>query len=495
MLVLALPITFNMFTPLTAHAVTSDIIQLNFTNDAYSVTQGQPTNKFTVQTQNGDKVPETLDTSGTKLYVTSSSPTGEFSTDGSAKWEKTPTYTLDNGTANGSFYYRDKTAGFHTLTAIAMDSNGTMYSWTPASQVVTIVGVGDTQAPGGTITISTDTGDKFTRGTVTATLKTDEPIKISNEWAPTAGTSNTEFKKVHSDNGTFDVEIEDVAGNKTVLSYAITQIDRVNPVIQGVVEGGIYAGPVEFTVDEANLARIVVDDYETTDTTVAGEREHTIEVFDKAGNSTTVTFIIDMTAPALSHLIATQNPDGTYTLSVRTNDPSATVELLVDGIPLVTETIDGGTTWTAITDALLAETSHTFSAVTTDDAGNGPVVLSGTFTVPAVESEVLDTDTIRNLFTPFTVLGSGEDGSRPADNDPASETNETVLSMQTQSAGKGNEKSSSQSALGAVAPSAQGWIIFGLAWYWWLLILLAVIAAVWQIVAAMRRRATAETAS
>lgn len=121
-----------------AFASTSNITQLAFTNAPVSVGQGQVSSQLTVQTRNASNTSESLDTGSTQLRLTSSSLTGEFSSNGTSGWTNAPSFAMNSGTANRNFYYRDTTPGSPTLTATAMDGSNNPYPWTTATQSITV---------------------------------------------------------------------------------------------------------------------------------------------------------------------------------------------------------------------------------------------------------------------------------------------------------------------------------------------------------------------
>ncbi|MFI5212536.1 MAG: hypothetical protein ACHQTE_01070 [Candidatus Saccharimonadales bacterium] len=78
-----------------------------------------------------------------------------------------------------------------------------------------------------------------------------------------------------------------------------------------------------------------------------------------------------------------------------------------------------------------------------------------------------------------TLFGSSSNGLL-AQNTPTNDT--AILGTKTAS-----QPSASDATAAAIAPSSQGWKIFGIAWYWWLLLIAAVAAAAYWIAAAKRR--------
>ena len=223
-------------------------------------------------------------------------------------------------------------------------------------------------------------------------------------------------------------------------------------------------------------------------------------------NNTTFNFEEDdTTAPVLSDFSATQNSDGTYTLLVKTDDIASPVKFSLDGIELTGETsADGGTTWLVTTAVLMAGSAHTYSVTSKDDSNNETTV-SGTFTVPATNSggsgsNPGTTTTTNNsssttsspITTPaqitplaansnfnsfFSSLGNG--ANTTTGNSATEDTKGDVL---------GATSDESKDKVAAIAPSSDGWKIWGIAWYWWILIL-ALLAGAYYWFAARRRQA------
>lgn len=187
----------------------------------------------------------------------------------------------------------------------------------------------DRTAPTGTFTYSNNNGNEVTNKDVTVTLTTSESVKTPDDWTKV---TDTTFTKVYGQNGKHSVDIEDLAGNKAMLEYEVKRIDKVAPVINGVVDGHLYSGVVPYTVTEQSIHELLVDGIAVTPTHVSGwdytgpdvtgDGTHTIRVTDKAGNTASVSFTIDATAP----VVAITNPNdgdalrGTVTVSGTVTD-------------------------------------------------------------------------------------------------------------------------------------------------------------------------------
>ena len=95
-------------------AVSDSITKLVFTSEPITVAPNELSSQITVQLQNSlgasEETSETVD-----VLFTSSSATGEFLNSSGS----TVTKTMSTGTANKNFYYRDSSAGTHTITIMA----------------------------------------------------------------------------------------------------------------------------------------------------------------------------------------------------------------------------------------------------------------------------------------------------------------------------------------------------------------------------------------
>lgn len=118
-------------------AVSENITQLNFTTAPQTIDANATSTVITIQTQNATSSLEKV-SGTTTLNLTSTSATGEFSSN-STNWIAVATLTMSTNSANRSFYYRDTTAGTHTLTVTA-SVGGVAREWTPATQAIVITG-------------------------------------------------------------------------------------------------------------------------------------------------------------------------------------------------------------------------------------------------------------------------------------------------------------------------------------------------------------------
>ena len=165
-----------------ADAASASISQISFTSDVQSIAVGTSSAAITIQTQNAGGTSEKLDNTSSANF-TSSSPTGEFSSNAS-NWIPVSKLTMSKNSYNKNFYYRDSAAGDDTITVVVTEGTlGT--SWT-ASQ---IIHVGTNSGSNGGNTASTTASDTAT----TTATSTASPDTLSGNYSATA------FISSHSD--------------------------------------------------------------------------------------------------------------------------------------------------------------------------------------------------------------------------------------------------------------------------------------------------------
>ena len=280
-------------------AASENITQINFTTEVQTVETNTSSARITTQTQNAEGTSETVSET-TTLNLSSNSPTGEFSSNGT-DWFSTPTtLTMNTGTANRNFYYKDSTVGTHTLTV-----NAEGQDWTPATQDINIV---DTIAPVLDITAPSTSeevnGDKII--TFTDSEETNPQCSIDNtNWVDcTSGTTTlsdiTGFDALEEGDFTLYLKDTDNAGNTGTDNETGIIKDSVAPVVTGVTNNKHYNKNVTPTFNNgtATLSKDSGDAEDfTSGTEISNEGEYQLVVTDNAGNVTTVNFIIDTTAP------------------------------------------------------------------------------------------------------------------------------------------------------------------------------------------------------
>ncbi len=190
------------------------------------------------------------------------------------------------------------------------------------AEVKAVVANMDTIAPQADVQYSVTS---WTIGNVTALLKPSEPVRVLN--------NNGSLEYVFTDNGTFDYEIEDEAGNKATITAKVDYIDRTPP-----------AGTLEYSTTAWTSSNVTVtlqpQDNSGASVTVTGGKlthtftdngEYTFTLKDAAGNIGTVKATvsnIDKTAPTGTVSLSTTNKtnqDVLATLTAQDSQSKATV--------------------------------------------------------------------------------------------------------------------------------------------------------------------------
>lgn len=139
-----------LFLPNVMHAATID--HIGFTTDPQTIAPATASSQITIETQDAGNV--AVNGNSVCMQITSSSPTGEFSTN-ETSWPSTPTtalsLTLSTSQYRRNFYYRDSSAGSFTITAKAgLKPGSSCTGWDPTSATwsatqTIIVGPGSAQ--------------------------------------------------------------------------------------------------------------------------------------------------------------------------------------------------------------------------------------------------------------------------------------------------------------------------------------------------------------
>ena len=132
---------FVCVAPLMAAADSALITHLVFTNTPQTIQPNTVSATLTVQTRSAGGTSEQISGGPQIIQLSSSSGTGEFSSN-ATNWIPVSVLTMNSGTANRNFFYRDSTSGTHTLTVTA-EGQG----WTAATQDIVISAPPDTTPP------------------------------------------------------------------------------------------------------------------------------------------------------------------------------------------------------------------------------------------------------------------------------------------------------------------------------------------------------------
>jgi hypothetical protein len=212
-------------------------------------------------------------------------------------YKDSKTITFDKGTgyldgivfASGSTV---STEGIHTIRVISL--------WGHISEVTFTI---DKTPP--TIKV-TSYSTKPTQLPVTVSVTTDEGMLNATSYTFT-------------ENGSFVFIATDLAGNISEKTVTISHIDKIAPVISGVVSGVHYNISVKPTFNEGQA--MLNGNPFASSTLIESEGNYELVVTDEAGNKSTVSFNIDKTVPVIT--VKPYSTELTYlpvTVSVTTNE-------------------------------------------------------------------------------------------------------------------------------------------------------------------------------
>jgi hypothetical protein len=275
------------------------------------------------------------------------------------------TITLDTvkpviiGVANGELYTNDKTITFNEGTG---KLNGSLFvsgSTVSTDGSHTII-VTDEATNSTTVTFTIDkTAPTVTGVTNGKSYNTDRTVTFSEGTATLNGTAFISGTTITTEDD-YTLIVTDTAGNSINIDFTI---DKTNPEVTGVTEGGLYKTDKTITFNEGT-AKLNGNTF-TSGSTVNTEGSHTLIVTDSATNSTTINFSIDKTAPTVTGVI---------------NDTSYNTDLTVSFIE-GTATLNG----TAFVSGTTISTEDDYTLVVTDTAGNS---INIDFTIDKTNPEV-----------------------------------------------------------------------------------------------------------
>ena len=180
----------------------------------------------------------------------------------------------------------------------------------------------DTTAP--TFTVTKNPNKEWSKTNVTLTINAKDNSSGVAEYSYDNGSTwqkgNT---KTYESSKTVKIKVKDNAGNISESQEISVKIDKIAPVIEGVVNEEEYTREVTLTIIEENIDTKVLKKDGTTISytgTVSETGSYSLEVTDKAGNSASIIFVIKAsTTIGIVEGIAddwelVQNQTGGYTL-------------------------------------------------------------------------------------------------------------------------------------------------------------------------------------
>lgn len=465
----------------TVFAATTNITQLKFTSSAQSITTGATSAALTVQTQNASGTLEALSTSGTKLVLATSSPTGEFSSNGTSGWAHSLTLTMSSGTANKNFYYHDSTAGTPTLTASATDANGVAYSWTPATQSITVTApiLVDTTAP--TVPVASVPAGTYDVPQTLTLSSSDNESGLEGIYYTTDGSLPTTASIKYigpitvATSQTITAMARDIAGNQSAavsFAYAISPpllpADTTKPTVT-------ITSPTVDTINPANYQVVAHDDH-LLSTVMADLYKDTQLIKACAAQN------VNAADYTLNCLVPSGLADGTYTIRSSAVDEAGNISDVVNQQFTIRTTTQGGGTGAVTGDTTSTDTTSSNTS-TTSSTNSGQISSSS---VVAVNPPTLAATVVSAGFGTATattpIVSSSPLAATTTTNSAEQPATESIPVSTSQ---RDSGKKSDQTA------DTTGKILW-FAWYWWLVVGVIVIL-LGQLVVWWRRRNTTKT--
>lgn len=283
----------------------------------------------------------------------------------------------------------------------------------------------------------------------------------------------------------------DIAGNATVLQINFT-VDNTGPTItvkpESIGSGSTWSN-VSFQLFDANqVDKLTLNGVEkdltdnnwsdlngvTVGQFGAIEGLNTLVVYDVAGNSTTLVFTIDTTAPVLTPGDAIQNSDGSLTTNITIDDASGVTYQWVGEAtnPESDSSVISDPTILNPTFSATAVGVYTYHLIATDLAGNTDSTIEFSFEIlapvvpetPQTPAPAPTAPAPTNVRTTNTGVLGASTNTPNTSSDSTDQTNtqsESVLGDSTDNTDKTNDSKGS------------------LAWYWWLLIAIGAIFLGW----------------
>jgi hypothetical protein len=201
-------------------------------------------------------------------------------------------------------------------------------------------------------------------------------------------------------------------------------------------------------------------------------------------------FIIDNTAPAAT-INGPLSVIGGETIRVQgsTDKSASEATLYVDDAAMGPAVIAEDGSWTYDLKADLTLGDHKVKIIAKDSAGNtneAAMTLTVNPFVPALAEVQKVNDAAVGLTTPFAVPQALSKEDIPPAPNSNTNTDTAVLGAQDVQ----DPKADQSKLIAAVAPSTEGWKLFGITWFWWIIMGLTVVVAGSWLLASKRQYAT-----
>ncbi len=238
------------------------------------------------------------------IDVTASTNVGTF--DGTINTSQSETYTFtQNGTYTFSARNSLDTTKTETITISNIDKTAPVINLSASTTVLT----------NQDITINASISDDHTYISKYA-LGTQD-----TSYFQTAGTSFTSSFIV-SENGTYTIYALDAAGNASVNTISISNIDKTAPEITGISEGGYYTSDqsISFSDGTAVLSGTLTINPFVSGSSINQDGTYTLTVTDSISNQTVIHFTIDNTSPVISLSAPSTLTNSNVTISAEINE-------------------------------------------------------------------------------------------------------------------------------------------------------------------------------
>lgn len=390
---------------------------------------------------NSSKNNELTLTVKTSEPIDKDSSTVQFYDPGTGKYYSLSNYHSDGGIKNGQYVY---------FFNVPLDVTGLSDATTKVNIVFHLC-----DGAGNCGDYTYNRNNDASKGVYVLTIDNESPVTpavtvgsvTAGKQQVTVDPSDANVTFTYTDGTSVDGSLFSHAGNVYTINTSMmqkgTQI-TVSATSTDEVENTSAAGTASFTVDNADLAPVVTI---AKDPTLGSDGKYTI-----SGTSTAIGTPVTVTVTAAG---------STTPLTFKPiTDPK--------GVWLFTTELDGSTQY-----AIVASTTDQYGYVG---------MANSTYKIPPVNTgaTVDNVSSLRDAFrTPNTPVNLA--GTRTA-NKIARANKKSILGAQ-------DLKGSGKDILGdtaALTPSATGWKLLGVAWYWWLL-LVAVILALWRYLVVRRQ--------
>lgn len=315
----------------------------------------------------------------------------------------TVTFTIDKtvptvtNPVNGTYYSADATLAFADINLAGATVDGAVVV---NGAIITTEGIHTlvvTDLAGNTTTVifTIDKTTPIVTGVINSTYyNADATVAFSDTNLATATLDGNSVLTgdIVATEGVHVLVVTDLAGNSITITFTI---DKTNPVVTGVVSGTYYNAGVTVVFSDANLSTATINGNPVVaGTVVSAEGIYVLLVTDLAGNTTTINFAIDKTAPVVNGVInAHYNYQPTVTFS-DTNIASATL----DGAAFTSGSVVGDGNHTLIVTDMAGNVTTINFVVTSIVAYVGQSVDDTTPTV------IIDKPTIKDTIKPSTVI-------------------------------------------------------------------------------------------